>query len=98
MVLNPNFDISIKAINELSGIDIGKEKFIRNKTDASKVFNIVTTLIGWLYGNKKVGIVIGIDNIESLLGTKKEEKFINYILIYLDGKTLNKISKLFSFI
>lgn len=91
LVLNPNFDISIKAINELSGIDIGKEKFIRNKTDASKVFNIVTTLIGWLYGNKKVGIVIGIDNIESLLGTKKEEKFINFINMLLDFR--NKITR-----
>lgn len=91
LVLNPNFDISIKAINELSGIDIGKEKFIRNKTDASKVFNIVTTLIGWLYGKKKVGIVIGIDNIESLLGTKKEEKFINFINMLLDFR--NKITR-----
>jgi len=91
LVLNPDFDISIKAINELSAIEYGVDKFIKNKTDASKIFNIVTNLIGWLYGNKKVGIVVGIDNIESLLGTKKEEKFTNFINMLLDFR--NKISR-----
>jgi len=91
LVLNPDFDISISAINELSGIEIGKGKLIKNKTDASKIFNIVTNLIGWLYGSKKVGIVIGIDNIESLLGTEKEEKFINFINMLLDFR--NKVTR-----
>jgi Cdc6-like AAA superfamily ATPase len=91
LVLNPDFDISIRAINELSAIEYGVDKFIKNKTDASKIFNIVTNLIGWLYGNKKVGIVVGIDNIESLLGSKKEEKFINFINMLLDFR--NKISR-----
>jgi len=91
LVLNPDFDISIKAINELSAIEYGADKFIKNKTDASKIFNIITNLIGWLYGNKKVGIIVGIDNIESLLGSKKEEKFINFINMLLDFR--NKISR-----
>lgn len=90
-VLNPDFDISIHALNELSGIETGKANFIKNKTDASKVFNIVTNLIGWLYDNKKVGIIIGLDNVESLLGSKKEEKFINFINMLLDFR--NKISR-----
>jgi len=92
MVLNPDFDVSIKAINELSAIEYGTNKFIKNKTDASKIFNIVANLIGWLYGNKKVGIVVGIDNIESLLGSKKEKKFINFINMLLDFR--NKISRI----
>ncbi|MFX1296304.1 MAG: hypothetical protein ACFFD2_15815 [Promethearchaeota archaeon] len=91
LVLNPEFDISIKAINELSAVDYGAGKFIKNKTDASKTFNIVTNLIGWLYGNKKVGILVGIDNIESLLGSKKEEKFINFANMLLDFR--NKITR-----
>ncbi|MFX1503910.1 MAG: hypothetical protein ACFFDH_23310 [Promethearchaeota archaeon] len=90
-VLNPDFDISIKAINELSAIDYGVDKFIKNKTDASKIFNIITNLVAWLYGNKKVGIVVGIDNIESLLGSKKEEKFINFANMLLDFR--NKITR-----
>ena len=91
LVLNPDFDISIKAIDELSAVEYGVDKFIKNKTDASKTFNIVTNLIGWLYGNKKVGIVVGIDNIESLLGSKKEEKFINFANMLLDFR--NKITR-----
>jgi len=90
-VLNPDFDISFEAINELSAIEYGRDKFIKNKTDASKIFNIITNLIGWLYGNKKVGIVVGIDNIESLLGSKREDKFINFINMLLDFR--NKISR-----
>ena len=91
LVLNPDFDISISAINQLSGTEIGKGKLIKNKTDASKIFNNVTNLIGWLYGSKRVGIVIGIDNIESLLGTEKEEKFINFINMLLDFR--NKVTR-----
>ena len=91
LVLNPDFDISISAINQLSGIEIGEGKLIKNKTDASKIFNIVTNLIGWLYGSKRVGIVVGIDNIESLLGSEKEEKFINFANMLLDFR--NKVTR-----
>jgi len=92
LVLNPNFDISMKAVNELDGSDWGEGKFIRNKTDASKVFKTITELIGWLYGKKKVGIVVGIDNIESLLGSKKIDKFTNFINMLLDFR--NKMSRI----
>ena len=88
-VLNPDFDISQNAIDELSGVKYGKGYYIQNKTDASKVFNMVTNLIGWLYGEKHIGIIVGIDNIESLLGSKKEEKFENFINMLLDFR--NKI-------
>jgi len=91
LVLNPDFDISISAVNQLSGIEIGEGKLIKNKTDASKIFNIVTNLIGWLYGSKRVGIVVGIDNIESLLGSEKEEKFINFANMLLDFR--NKVTR-----
>ncbi|MFX0073462.1 MAG: hypothetical protein ACFFAO_20480 [Candidatus Hermodarchaeota archaeon] len=91
LVLNPEFDISFEAVKELSGTEIGKDKYIKNKTDASKIFNTITSLIGWLYGNKDVGIVIGIDNMESLLGSRKEEKFINFINMLLDFR--NKITR-----
>ena len=91
LVLNPDFDISISALNQLNGIEIGDGKLIKNKTDASKVFNTITNLIGWLYGSKKVGIVIGIDNIESLLGSEKKEKFINFINMLLDFR--NKVTR-----
>jgi len=88
-VLNPEFDISQKAIDELSAVEYGEGKYIKNNTDASKVFNTVTSLIGWLYGDKSVGIIVGIDNIESLLGSDKEEKFVNFINMLLDFR--NKI-------
>ena len=88
-VLDTDFDISQKAIDELSAVEYGKGKYIKNKTDASKVFNTVTNLIGWLYGDKDIGIVVGIDNIESLLGSDKEEKFVNFINMLLDFR--NKI-------
>ena len=91
LVLNPDFDISISAVNQLSGIEIGKGKLIKNKTDASKIFNIVTNLIGWLYGSKRVGIVVGIDNLESLLGSEKDEKFINFANMLLDFR--NKVTR-----
>ena len=90
-VLNPDFDISQKAIDELSAVEYGEGKYIKNNTDASKVFNTVTSLIGWLYGDKAVGIIVGIDNIESLLGSDKEEKFVNFINMLLDFR--NKISR-----
>ncbi|MFW9830036.1 MAG: ATP-binding protein [Candidatus Thorarchaeota archaeon] len=91
LVLHPDFDISIKAVDELNATAYGKEYFIKNKTDASKIFNIITNLIGWLYGDKKVGIIVGIDNIESLLGSKQEDNFINFINMLLDFR--NKITR-----
>jgi hypothetical protein len=90
-VLNPDFEISMEAIDELNGTNIGQDKFIKNKTDAANLFNIITDLIGWLYKDKKVGIVIGIDNIESLLGTDQEAKFVNFFNMLLDFR--NKISR-----
>ena len=90
-VLNPDFEKSQEAIDELRGDEVGEDRFIKNKTDAANVFNIITDLIGWLYKDKKVGIVIGIDNIESLLGANKEAKFINFFNMLLDFR--NKISR-----
>ncbi len=91
LVLYPDFDISFRAVNELGAVEIGEGKIIKNKTDASKIFNTIMNLIGWLYGKKQVGIIVGIDNIESLLGSKKEDKFINFISMLLDFR--NKISR-----
>ncbi|MHA1292581.1 MAG: hypothetical protein ACTSQJ_07945, partial [Promethearchaeota archaeon] len=90
-VLNPDFDISNEVLDELNAKKVGRNKYIKNKTDASRIFNTVTNLIGWLYDDKKVGIVVGIDNIESLLGSKKEEKFENFINMLLDFR--NKIRR-----
>ncbi|MFX1233900.1 MAG: hypothetical protein ACFFBY_05000 [Promethearchaeota archaeon] len=73
----------------MSAIEHGEGKYIKNNTDASKVFNTVTSLIGWLYGDKAVGIIVGIDNIESFLGSDKGEKFVNFINVLLDFR--NKV-------
>ena len=86
-----NFDISFDAVDELGALKIGEGRLIKNKTDASNIFNTITNLIGWLYGKQQVGIIVGIDNIESLLGSKKEEKFTNFINMLLDFR--NKISR-----
>lgn len=90
-VLNPDFEISMHAVGELDGSITGEDAYIKNKTDASNLLNVITDLIGWIYENKKVGIILGIDNIESLIGTNKEEKFINFYNMLLDFR--NKVNR-----